>query len=59
MLNYDDGVPFAVVAAYLYTEAFCLATGGPLDPEADVPATCPASQLPPLVHLRVTTAFGG
>ena len=28
------------------------------DPEADVPAPFPASQLRPLVHLRVTTAFG-
>ena len=31
MIDYDDGVLFAVIAACLYTEDPCLATGGPLD----------------------------
>ena len=28
MLDYDDGVLYAVIAACLYTEDLCLATGG-------------------------------
>jgi hypothetical protein len=32
MLDYDDGVLFAVIAACFYTEYLCLATGGRLDP---------------------------
>jgi hypothetical protein len=36
MLNYDDGVPFAVIAVCPYTEDFYLPTGGPLDPYPDI-----------------------
>jgi len=52
MLNYVDGAPFAVIAACLHTEAFCLATGGPLDPNSVIQRIQPTFQLQPLVHLR-------
>ena len=51
MLNYVDGAPFAVIAACLHTEAFCLATGGPLDPQADAQEAPPPPQLPTLIHV--------
>ena len=52
MLDYDDGVLFAVIAACLYTEDLSLATGGPLDPLPDIPVPIFAFQLRTLVHLE-------
>lgn len=49
MVDYDDGVLFAVIAACLYTENLFLATGGPLDPDLVVHAPSLAPQLQTLV----------
>jgi hypothetical protein len=51
MLNYVDGAPFAVIAACLHTEAFCLATGGPLDPFPDIQSPPVRSQLRPFIQV--------
>ena len=53
MLDYDEDVPFAMIAACHYTKELSLATGRPLDPVLAIRAPFRASQLQTLSRLAL------